>query len=65
MGDRALALYLSRAGLHFSTYDVETNSGDLFQNSPVHHDIEGLWGYVYFSYSGVQKKAVGIVQFEG
>lgn len=51
MGDRALGLYLTRAGVHFSTYDVETNSGDVFQNAP-YKDIEGLWGYVYFSYSG-------------
>lgn len=64
MGDRALALYLTRGGLHFSTYDSESNSGDVFETAP-YKDIEGLWGYVYFSYSGAQKKAVGIVQFEG
>jgi hypothetical protein len=49
MGDRTLAVYLGKGGLHFSTYDTVSENGDLFENIP-YDDIEGKWGYIYFSY---------------
>ena len=30
LGDRALALFLTKGGIHFSTYDVTSNSGDIY-----------------------------------
>jgi hypothetical protein len=62
IGDRALALFLGKDGLEFSTYDTVTNNGNVGIHFPV-EDIEGKWVYVYYSYSGINEKASAIVHW--
>jgi hypothetical protein len=64
MGDRALALFFGKGGLHFSTYDSNSENGDVFVNVP-YGDIEGRWTYVYFSYHAVSHRAYAFVEFSG
>jgi hypothetical protein len=64
MGDRALALFFGKGGLHFSTYDQNAENGDVFVNIPF-NDIEGKWAFVYVSYSAESHKAYAFVEFEG
>jgi hypothetical protein len=42
LGDRALALFLGRSGLYFSTYDSKSENGDVFVTLPL-SDFEGRW----------------------
>ena len=65
LGDRNLALFFSPGGFLFSTYDLTTENGNVFEN--VAHDglVDGEWGYVYFSYDGTAGKAYGYLHFDG
>ena len=62
MGDRVLAIWHYDNGYHFTALDKASRNPNVNQNIPT-GDIEGLWSYVYFSYSGRLKKAVGLLKF--
>lgn len=64
LGDRALALFLGRSGLYFSTYDSKSENGDVFVTLPL-GDFEGRWVYVYFSYDAASERALAFVEQQG
>lgn len=62
MGDRVLAIWHYDTGYTFTTNDKASKNPNVNKNLAT-GDIEGLWSYVYFSYSGRLRKAVGLVKF--
>ncbi|CAD8123997.1 unnamed protein product [Paramecium sonneborni] len=62
MGDRVLAIWHYDTGYHFTSLDKASRNPNVNQNIPT-GDIEGLWSYVYFSYSGRLKKSVALLKF--
>lgn len=67
LGDRTLSLWINPNGeyLHFSTYNVEHNSGDntnLWQNAPLIEDEYSRWFWVYFGYNYEAQKATAILR---
>lgn len=62
MGDRVLAIWNHDNGYHFTSNDKASKNPNVNKNLPT-GDIEGLWTYLYFSYSGRLKKAVGLAKF--
>jgi len=67
LGDRTLSLWINPNGeyLHFSTYNVEHNSGDntnLWQNAPLIEDEYSRWFWVYFGYNYEAQKATAILK---
>lgn len=63
-GDRLLGVWQGQDGYYFATNDVKTNNFNAF-NKIAYSDIEGVWTYVYFSYSTPQQKATAFVKYEG
>lgn len=61
IGDRVLAIWLGQAGYTFITMDDKTNNPNIFKAIP-YEDIEGVWTYVYFSYSNKLNSAVGFIK---
>lgn len=49
-GDRTLAVWLGKGGYTFITLDKKTNNPNMYSAIP-YGDIEGVWTYLYFSYS--------------
>jgi hypothetical protein len=62
MGDRVLAIWHYDNAYHFTTNDKASKNPNVNKNLPT-GDIEGLWTYLYFSYSGRLKKSVGLAKF--
>lgn len=50
-GDRILALFQGQDFYHFATLDANSKNPNVNFNVPSPKDIEGVWTYVYFSYS--------------
>lgn len=63
MGDRILALWLGKGFYHFTTCDAPKSNPNVAANIDYPSDIDGLWTYVYYSYSAEQKKAVAFIKF--
>lgn len=61
-GDRTLANFLGDDGYLFITNDQKSKNPNVYQ-SVAHEDIEGLWTYVYFSYSKQSSKVVGFLKY--
>ena len=61
-GDRALSIFMSEEKFYFGTYNSESNN---VYKSIDHEDIEGVWSFVYYSYSTQYKKAVGYIKIGG
>lgn len=62
MGDRLLAMWQGQGYYHFTTCDGEKNLVNLVSNVN-YGDIEGVWTYVYYSYSRDARRAVGFVKY--
>lgn len=63
MGDRLLAIWQGQGFYHFTTCDKPKNQANIVQNINYPVDIEGLWTYVYYSYSVKDKKAIAFIQY--
>jgi len=63
MGDRLLAIWLGKGYYHYTTCDSSKNQPNVVQNINYPADIDGVWTYIYYSYSVEQKKAVGFIKF--
>lgn len=62
MGDRILAIWQGRNYYHFTTCDLKSHNWNIIKNIDF-GDIEGVWTYVYYSYSAEKEKAVGYVKY--
>ncbi|CAK56140.1 unnamed protein product (macronuclear) [Paramecium tetraurelia] len=58
MGDRMLALWQGQGYYHFTAANVLTGNSKSYSKY-----IEGLWTYVYYSYSVEENKAQGFIKF--
>lgn len=63
MGDRLLAIWLGKGYYHFTTCDEAKKEPNAVQNVNYPADIDGLWTFVYYSYSAKEKKAIGFIKF--
>ncbi len=62
LGDRVLAIWLGQGGYYFITQDDKSKNNNVFK--PIaYDDIEGVWTYIYFSYSSKQNLAVGLIKY--
>lgn len=52
-------MFLSEESFYFGTYTDEENYS---YKSVEYSDIEGVWSFVYFSYSNQHKKVVGYLK---
>ena len=52
---------MSESHFHFSTYDLDSRKNDRSE-AIAHNSAEGVWTFVYFSYSKSAKKAVGYLK---
>lgn len=59
-GDRTLAIFLGKEEYAFAT---ENGDNPNVSKSIKVNDVEGLWTYVYFSYSVEKSSAVAFLQF--
>lgn len=62
IGDRVLCLWLGADGYYFITMDDKTNNPNVFKGIP-YEDIEGVWSYVYFGYTGKTNTATGFIKY--
>jgi len=62
MGDRMLAIWQGQGYYHYTTCNQDGNQANVVQNIN-YDDIEGVWTYVYYSYSIELKRAVGFIQY--
>jgi hypothetical protein len=53
---------LGTDGYYFITMDDKTSNPNVFKSIP-YGDIEGVWSYVYFSYSSKVNQAVGFIKY--
>lgn len=53
---------MKKGSLHYSTYDLLTDSGDVFENVEF-GDIEGQWLYTYYCYSFISRKATAFLAY--
>ena len=63
-GDRLLAIWQGQGSYTFITNDYKSNNWNLNKNIE-YGDIEGVWTYIYFSYSSITSQAVGFVKYTG
>lgn len=63
MGDRTLAIWQGQGYYHFTTCNAATNNPNQIENINFPADIEGLWTYVYYSYSSDENKAVAHIKY--
>lgn len=63
MGDRLLAIWLGKGFYHFTTCDKPGNQPNVIKNIDYPENLDGLWTYVYYSYSVEKKKAVAYIKF--
>lgn len=62
-GDRTLAIWQGQGYYYFSTCNAANSNPDVAVASNYPEDIEGLWTFVYFSYSRNARRAVGFAQY--
>jgi hypothetical protein len=62
-GDRLLAIWQGQGYYHFTTLNAVDRNPNYTKNIDYPADIEGVWTYVYYSYSKPGSKAVGIIQY--
>lgn len=62
MGDRMLAIWQGQGFYHFTTCNTVGNQNNVIQNVN-YADIEGVWTYIYYSYSIALKRAVAFVKY--
>ncbi|CAD8140693.1 unnamed protein product [Paramecium octaurelia] len=63
MGDRTLAVWLGQGYYHFTTCDKKSNNPNVIQNINYPNDIEGVWTYIYYSYSAQENKAIAFIKY--
>ena len=63
MGDRALAIWQGQGFYHFTTCNSVDGNVNYIKNNNYPEDIEGVWTYVYYSYSDDKNKAVGFIKY--
>lgn len=63
MGDRLLAIWQGQGYYHYTTCDEPSKRANVIKNINYPVDIEGVWTYVYYSYSAAEKKAVGFAKY--
>jgi hypothetical protein len=63
LGDRTLATFFSQTSYHFATYNAKTNEPNVHGDIEYPKDIEGVWNYLYFSYSSIENRGVAYVVF--
>jgi hypothetical protein len=51
LGDRTLSLFLGRGYYGFFTYNAYNNNANVAQTIPYGAQLEGVWNFLYFSYS--------------
>jgi hypothetical protein len=51
VGDRTLAIWIGRGYYHFTTYNLNNNVVNNVQNVNYDYSLEGVWNFVYYSYS--------------
>jgi hypothetical protein len=61
-GDRTLSVFMTEDKFYFSTYN--SNSKNVYKTID-HNDLEGIWTFIYYSYSSNHKKVVGYVKIGG
>ena len=59
-----MAIWLGQSGYFFSTHDDPSKNPNIYKSVP-YGDIEGVWTYIYFSYSGKTNTAVGLIKYTG
>lgn len=64
LGDRVLATFFTSNSYHFTTYNSITNEPNVRGDLKFPEDIEGVWTYLYFSYSAKESKGVGFLVFD-
>jgi len=62
MGDRQLAIWQGQGYYHFTTCNAQNGEVNAIQNVN-YGDIEGVWTYIYYSYSVTAKRAVAFVRY--
>lgn len=63
MGDRTLAIWVGRGYYHFTTYNLKNNVVNNIQNIDYELSLEGVWNFIYYSYSASREQATGFVKF--
>jgi hypothetical protein len=63
LGDRTLGIWQGQGYYHFTTFHV-SGQPNIIQNVD-YGDIEGVWTFIYFSYSAKTKRVVGLIRFDG
>lgn len=63
MGDRLLAIWLGKGFYHFTTCDKPSNQPNVIKNVNYPDNLDGVWTYIYYSYSAEKKKAVAYIKF--
>ena len=65
MGDRALSFWQSAGKYEFATCNIVNGNPDFVAKITHPDDIEGVWTYMYYSYSVELKTTVGFLKFPG
>ncbi|CAD8155329.1 unnamed protein product [Paramecium pentaurelia] len=63
MGDRLLAIWLGKGYYLFTTCDQPSDEPNNHQIVNYPEDFDGIWTYIYYSYSVEKKKAVAFIKF--
>ncbi|CAD8058815.1 unnamed protein product [Paramecium sonneborni] len=63
MSDRVLAIWQGAGYYHFTTYDIDGLKPNVLLNVDYPNDIEGVWTYIYYSYSRQSEQAIGHIKF--
>jgi hypothetical protein len=64
-GDRLLGNWQGDGFYHFTTLNNADKNPNVYQNIPYPADIEGLWTFLYFSFSKQVNRAVGFIKYDG
>jgi hypothetical protein len=62
MGDRLLAIWQGQGYYHFTTCNTATSSPNIVSNINF-GNIEGVWTYIYYSYSHKLSQSVGLITY--
>lgn len=63
MGDRLLAIWQGQGYYHFTTCNAINGNVNVINNINFPADIEGLWTFVYYSYSEEKSRAVAHIKY--
>lgn len=63
LGDRMLAVFQGADAYHFFTQDDVTKNVNINGKIEFLPDLEGVWTYLYFSFSRKNQKAVAMLQY--